>query len=117
MKFDNNHIVLRVSQWFTQFNHISCRGGDQSLFVERNLFQSLNGFDERLTIYEDNEFISRLYKNSKFIVIQKAVITSARKYLKNGVWKLQYHFLMIHIKHALGATQKEIVYYYQKSIK
>lgn len=117
MKFNNDHIVLKVSQWFTQFNFQSCRGGDQSLFVERNLFKSLNGFNENLIIYEDNEFISRLYKASKFTVIQKSVITSARKYLKNGVWKLQYHFLMIHIKNTTGATQNELLSYYQKNIK
>lgn len=116
MKFDNNHIVLRVSQWFTQFNHISCRGGDQSLFVARYLFRKLNGFDENLTIYEDNEFVSRLYKNSKFVVIQKSVISSARKYLKIGVWKLQFHFIMIHIKNTFGASQNELLHYYKKHI-
>jgi hypothetical protein len=31
MKFDYRHPVLMISQWFTRFNHISCRGGDQSL--------------------------------------------------------------------------------------
>lgn len=117
MKFDNNHIVLKVSQWFTQFNLKSCRGGDQSLFVERKLFEKLNGFNESLTIYEDNELIHRLYKNSKFTVIQKPVLTSARKYLKNGVWRLQFHFMMIHIKFLLGANQENLIAYYQKNIK
>ena len=117
MRFDNQHIVLKVSQWFTQFNHISCRGGDQSLFVEKMLFEKLNGFNESLTIYEDNEFISRLYKNSKFTVIQKTVTTSARKYIKNGVWKLQFHFMMIHIKNSFGTSQKQLLKYYQKNIK
>jgi rSAM/selenodomain-associated transferase 2 len=117
MKFDNNHIVLKISQWFTKFNHKSCRGGDQSLFVERNLFEELNGFNENLTIYEDNELISRLYKNSKFVVIQKSVITSARKYLQNGVWTLQFHFIMIHLKYWLGSSQENLVRYYQKNIK
>ena len=117
MKFDNNHIVLKVSQWFTQFNHKSCRGGDQSLFVERNLFKKLNGFNEKLTIYEDNELIHRLYKNSKFTVIQKPVTTSSRKYLKNGVWRLQFHFMMIHIKFLLGLNQENLTSYYQKNIQ
>jgi hypothetical protein len=27
MKFDYRHPVLMISQWFTRFNHISCRGG------------------------------------------------------------------------------------------
>ena len=116
MKFDSNHIVLKVSQWFTQFNHKSCRGGDQSLFVERNLFEKLNGFNENLAIYEDNEFISRLYKNSTFTVIQKTVITSARKYYKNGVWRLQYHFIIIHILNCMGFSNSSLQEYYSKNI-
>lgn len=117
MKFDSNHIVLKISQWFTKFNHRSCRGGDQSLFVESKLFHRLNGFNEKLVIYEDNEFIDRLYKNSNFVVIQKAIITSARKYIKNGVWTLQFHFVRIHLKNWFGASQNEILNYYQKNIK
>ncbi len=117
MKFDNNHIVLKVSQWFTRFNFLAFRGGDQSLFIERKLFEKLKGFNESFTIYEDNELIDRLYKNSKFAVIQKKITTSARKYIKNGIWKLQFHFLMIHIKYWLGTSQENIVKYYQKNIK
>ena len=116
MKFDSNHIVLRISQWFTQFNHKSCRGGDQSLFVEKKLFHELGGFNENLIIYEDNDFIHRLYKNSKFIVIPKTVTTSARKYIKNGVWTLQFHFLIIHLKFWLGSSQGKLIEYYQKNI-
>jgi rSAM/selenodomain-associated transferase 2 len=117
MKFDYNHIVLKVSQWLTQFNFQSCRGGDQSLFVEKNLFEKLNGFNENLTIYEDNELIARLYATSKFTVVQKSVTTSARKYLKNGIWKLQFHFLMIHLKYWLGSSQENLIDYYHKNIK
>lgn len=117
MKFDHNHIVLKASQWFTRFNFQAFRGGDQSLFVEKQLFEKINGFKENLMIYEDNELISRLYKNSKFTVIQKNVTTSTRKYLKNGVWTLQFHFMMIHIKFWLGSSQKKLVAYYKKNIK
>lgn len=117
MKFDSDHIVLKVSQWFTQFNLKCCRGGDQSLFVQQKLFHQLNGFDKKLIINEDNEFIHRLYQNSKFTVIQKTVTTSARKYVKNGVCKLQFHFIMIHFKNWLGANQDALVQYYQKNIK
>ncbi len=117
MKFDSNHIILKVSQWFTQFNHKSCRGGDQSLFVEKQLFEKLNGFDEKLAIYEDNELIHRLYKKSKFKVIQKSVTTSARKYIRNGVWKLQYHFFAIHIQYWLGTSQEKLIHYHQKNIR
>jgi hypothetical protein len=36
----------------------SCRGGDQSLFITKELFKELKGFDENFVIYEDNEIIS-----------------------------------------------------------
>jgi Glycosyltransferases involved in cell wall biogenesis len=51
MKFDSKHLVLVFSQWFTKFNFKVCRGGDQSLFVSKNLFQKLSGFNEQYAIY------------------------------------------------------------------
>jgi rSAM/selenodomain-associated transferase 2 len=117
MKFDNNHIVLLVSQYFTKFNRQAFRGGDQSLFVVKNTFESLSGFNEKLTLYEDNEIISRLYKKYNFTVIQKNIITSARKYLKNGVWTLQFHFTLIHLKYWLGHDNENLVNYYKKNVK
>jgi GT2 family glycosyltransferase len=95
MKFDYRH-PLMISQWFSN----SCRGGDQSLFITNELFKELKGFDENFVIYEDNEIISRLPK--QFVVIPDYIITSARRYHQNGIWRLQYHFSIIHLKRRLG---------------
>ncbi|TDE03582.1 TIGR04283 family arsenosugar biosynthesis glycosyltransferase [Flavobacterium hiemivividum] len=116
IKFDYEHPVLMVSQWFTRFNHISCRGGDQSLFVTKRLFEEIKGFDEQFMIYEDNEIISRLYAKKQFIVIPDYVITSARRYQQNGVWRLQYHFSIIHLKRKLGHSTESMLEYYKKNI-
>ena len=116
MKFDSNHPVLTISQYFTRFNFKACRGGDQSLFVSRNIFDSLNGFNEEFEIYEDCDFIGRIYERYKFTVINDYVVTSARKYAKNGTLKLQYHFAVIHIKKWLGADAVELSRYYKKNI-
>jgi rSAM/selenodomain-associated transferase 2 len=116
MKFDSNHIVLKVSQWFTQFNFKACRGGDQSLFITKDLFIELNGFNENYTIYEDNELIARIYKASKFVVIQDFIITSSRKYKQNGYWKLQCHFFVIHLMNNLGFNEEKLLHYYKKNI-
>lgn len=118
MKFDSNHVLLKFLQWFTKFNLKSCRGGDQSLFVEKQLFQELNGFNEGFLIYEDNEFIFRLYEKSKFTVIQDNLITSSRRYKENGYWKLQYHFLIIHVLYNFKIyDQNDIFSYYKRNIK
>jgi len=116
LKFDYPHPVLLVSQFFTRFNLSWCRGGDQSLFIEKSLFSSLQGFDESYIIYEDCEFINRLYEQKQFTIIPKSVKTSARKYKVNGTWKLQYHFAMIHIKKSKGASPEELYAYYKKHI-
>jgi rSAM/selenodomain-associated transferase 2 len=116
LKFDYPHPVLLVSQFFTRFNKSWCRGGDQSLFIEKSLFETLNGYDENYTIYEDCEFINRLYEKDEFTIIPKSVKTSARKYKVKGTWKLQYHFAMIHIKKFKGASPEALYAYYKKHI-
>jgi len=116
MKFDHSHPVLFVSQWFTRVNHISCRGGDQSLFVTKELFNKIGGYDESYIIYEDNEIIKRLYQAGKFAIIPKYLITSARRYRENGVWQLQYHFTVIHFKRRLGHSLESMLDYYRKNV-
>lgn len=116
MKFDRKHIILRISQWFTRFNYKACRGGDQSLFVSRAIFDRLNGFDEDYMVYEDCEFIGRIYDQYHFTVIKKYVITSARRYTTNGTFKLQYHFAVIHLKKWTGANAGTLTRYYNKHI-
>lgn len=116
MKFDSWHPVLLVSQFFTRFNVSWCRGGDQSLFITKTLFQELKGFNESYPIYEDCEFIHRLYEEAEFTVIPKSVVTSARKYREKGTWRLQYHFAMIHFKKSKGASPEELHSYYKKYV-
>lgn len=116
MKFDSNHLVLKVSQWFTQFNYKFCRGGDQSLFVKKEVFQQLQGYKESFIIYEDCEFISRIYDDYNFTIINAILTTSARKYRNNGTVTLQYHFTIIHLKKLFGASPESLSNYYQKNI-
>jgi rSAM/selenodomain-associated transferase 2 len=117
MKFNNNHWWLKLAGWLTKFNWRACRGGDQSQFITKALFDELNGFDERFIIYEDNDLINKLYAKDQFVVIQEEwLITSSRKYQKYGIWKLQYYFWVIYIKKWFGASPEELHQYYLKNI-
>ena len=116
MKFDSNHWWLKLSGWFTQFNWKICRGGDQSQFITKALFNNIGGFDERFVVYEDNDLIDKLYGRKQFKVIQEWIITSPRRYHSNGIWKLQYHFCVLHFKKWFGASADEIWAYYKKNI-
>ncbi len=116
MQFNSTHWWLRLVSWFTQFNWRVCRGGDQSQFVTKTLFDSIGGYNEAYTIYEDHILIGALYKRNQFVVIPKILTTSARLYQRHGVWKLQYHFMVIYIKKWCGASSEDLHKYYKKNI-
>lgn len=116
LKFDSSKPLLNISQWFTRFNFKICRGGDQSLFIKKENFYTLNGYDETFDVYEDCEFINRIYDKFSFTIIQDYITTSARRYNQNGTWRLQYFFAVIHLKKWFGASAKELYNYYLKHI-
>lgn len=116
MQFDNNHWWLRLASWLTQFHWRACRGGDQSQFITKSLFNDIGGFDEAYTIYEDNILINELYARKEFVVIPQKIKTSSRRYEKYGIWKLQYHFWTIYVKKWFGASSEELLSYYKKHI-
>ena len=108
MKFDTSKKFLRFFAWFSRINNRLCRGGDQSLFILNDLFLKTGGFNEKYIIYEDTEFICRLYKISNFKVLPQHVVTSARKYEQFGTLRLQYHFGIIHLKNLLGSGPDQL---------
>ncbi len=116
LQFDSNHPVLGFFAWCTRINHQICRGGDQSLFISKKLFRKAGGFNARYTIYEDNEFIGRIYKLANFTILPNTVKTSARRYQNKGVFTLQYHFGIVHLKHYLGAGPASLYSYYKQHI-
>jgi len=116
MKFDSDSRFLGFFAWFSRLNIKLCRGGDQSLFITQNLFKSLEGFNEDYRVYEDNEFIGRLYAQTPFKVLPQRVKTSARRYEKHGKITLQYHFGIIHLKNSLGAGPEQLYQYYRQHI-
>ncbi|GAA4273056.1 TIGR04283 family arsenosugar biosynthesis glycosyltransferase [Aquimarina gracilis] len=116
MKFDYNHWWLRFLSWLTQFESKRCRGGDQSQFITKELFEEIDGYDESYVVYEDNELVDRLFALKEFVIIPKYVITSARRYREIGVWRLQYHFLNIHMRKWLGASSEDLYRYYKEKV-
>ena len=116
MRFDSDSRFLKFFAWFSRINHTVCRGGDQSLFITRELFFKAKGFNEDYIVYEDNEFIGRLYKKTYFKILPQRVQTSARRYEERGMVQLQYHFGMIHLNYYLGAGPEKLYQYYRRNI-
>jgi rSAM/selenodomain-associated transferase 2 len=114
--FDHPHWFLKANCWFTRFNVNAVRFGDQSLFATREVFMKSGGFREDLVVMEDQEIIHRLKRNGKFTVMNAAVTTSARKYLENGIYRMQGIFFRIWLLYYLGYSQDYILEVYKSLI-
>lgn len=116
LAFEPAHWFLDFFAWWTRFNHPFCRGGDQSLFIPKAWFEALGGFNEAFRIYEDNEFTGRVYRQYPFAVLPEKITTSARRYHEAGIYRLQYHYTVVHLKRRLGSTPEALYAYYEKKI-
>lgn len=117
LAFDYEHWFLKANAWFTKFDVNAVRFGDQSLFVTKEVFQKTGGFREDLLMMEDQEIIHRIKKYAKFTVLNDFVITSARKYLDNGVYRMQGIFYRIWAMYYLGYSQKEMLTVHRRLIR
>ena len=117
LSFDYKHWFLKMNCWFTRFNVNAVRFGDQSLFVQKEIFNNAGGFREDLLLMEDQEIIHRLKRQGKFVVLNGQVITSARKYLDNGICKMQLIFYTIWMLYYLGLSQQNLLKVYRRIIK
>ncbi|MEQ9412525.1 MAG: glycosyl transferase, partial [Cyclobacteriaceae bacterium] len=115
-QFDSKSWLLKANAYCTRFNGIMCRGGDQTLFIKRALFDSLNGFDERFIIMEDYDIIQRIRKNNRFRIIPKCITVSARKYKSNSWLRVQIANLTIFIMYFLKQPSKKMASLYKRML-
>ncbi|MBT9392626.1 TIGR04283 family arsenosugar biosynthesis glycosyltransferase [Hymenobacter sp. NST-14] len=88
-RFDSGHPLLRLNSYGTRFKGLMSRGGDQTLFITRDLFRALGGFNERFVVMEDFEIIQRIRRRASFLIVPQSVLVSARKYETNGWLRVQ----------------------------
>jgi rSAM/selenodomain-associated transferase 2 len=117
LAFDMPHWFLRAHAWFTRFDAVLARFGDQSLFVQRSIFEQAGGYREDLLVLEDQEITRRLKRLTRLRVLPGLIITSARKYRENGVFRLQAAFYLLTGFYYLGVAQPTLLRVYRAIIR
>ena len=117
-KFSNfRNPLLHINGFFTRFPYHWCRGGDQTLFIKKSVFDQLSGFNEQYVIMEDYEFLDRMKSaNVSFKVIPKSIRVSARKYEKNSYLKVQLANLKAMRMYRNGIEPQGIKDFYQQAL-
>ncbi len=85
LKFDAPHFIYKVLSRLSKLNCTVATFGDQTLFIRRTTFEAIGQYKE-ISILEDLEIQTRIRKAGSFIKLDHAVITSARRFEKNGLF-------------------------------
>lgn len=117
LAFDHPHWLLKCYAWFTRFDVDAFRFGDQTLFITAEAFRSIGGFRTDRTVMEDQEIVIRLKKTHRFTLMSGQAVTSARRYLTNGIVRLQALFTVIWLMYQFGARDETLVSYYRKRMR
>jgi hypothetical protein len=75
-------LVAAGINWRTRVTHSAT--GDQAIFVRRSVFEESDGFRE-WPLFEDVDFVSRMKRAGRFVVVHSRVGVSARRHIKYGV--------------------------------
>ena len=114
--YDSNSWLLKMNALLSRFDTFGGMGGDQTLFITKNLFQQTDGFDGSMKIMEEFEFCARARKQGKYKIINKPVLISARKYDTNGWFTVQKANYTIVKMYQKGASQESMVSKYKEML-
>ncbi len=105
-------IIETMMNWRSCLTGIAT--GDQVIFVRRNVFMQAGGYPE-IKLMEDIELSKKLKKFSKPACIKNAVITSSRRWEKNGIVKTTLLMWQLRLLYFLGVSpDKLFTRYYRK---
>jgi len=105
VKLDSSALPYRVIgamiSWRSRISRVGT--GDQAIFVRREVFARLGGFPE-LDLCEDLEFSRRLKRAGRVACLRSRVITSARRWNRDGLARTVLRMWMIRAMYLAGVS-------------
>jgi len=115
--FDRSVKGLQFNSSLSKYQGICFRGGDQTLYMTREFFRKIGGFDNGTIIMEDYEILLRARKYEKINIMPGKVIISARKMEQNNYFRTNVINVLVFSLFFLGFSQKTLVNIYQRFVK
>lgn len=113
LRFDHDHLVLRISSFLSGFGYRLFHYGDSGYFVRRSVFRELGGFHP-MSFLEDIDFWLRLNRRHKVVIAETSVLTSARRFRQVGVARQQALGTMIVLLYMLGVGAPRLAQFYRR---
>jgi rSAM/selenodomain-associated transferase 2 len=85
--------------------------GDQAIFVRRQVFQEIGGYPN-LVLMEDIEFSRRLKRAGKIACLHDRVVTSARRWQQDGVFRTIVRMWVLRLGYFWGVPAERLRAFY-----
>ena len=109
MKFDSNKWLLLLIAYLSNLR-VRLAGivfGDQGMFIRKDIFMGMGGFAD-IPIMEDLEFSGRLRRSIKPKQLENVIVTSARRFEKNGVMRTIFFMHKMKILYWMGKNPEDL---------
>ncbi|MBW4613493.1 MAG: TIGR04283 family arsenosugar biosynthesis glycosyltransferase [Desmonostoc vinosum HA7617-LM4] len=115
LQIDAPLLSLRLVEWGVNLrSHFwQMPYGDQAIFLTKQVFQQVGNFPD-LPIMEDFELMRHLKRLGRIVIIPTPVITSARRWLRKGVFKTTLINQIVIIAYLLGVSPAQIRSWYRQ---
>lgn len=90
--------------------------GDQGIFVTRRLFEAVGGFAE-IPLMEDIELSGRLRRLARPVCLSSRIVTSSRRWERNGILRTVLTMLTLRTAYRLGADPRWLVRFYYPNLQ
>ncbi|HQR37070.1 MAG TPA: TIGR04283 family arsenosugar biosynthesis glycosyltransferase [Blastocatellia bacterium] len=81
--------------------------GDQAIFATRKAFDRLEGF-KPWPLFEDVDFVTRLKRVGRFVVLSGPVVLSDRRYAQMGPWRTTLRMWWLRVRYWLGHSPDDL---------
>jgi len=102
-----------IYNWWAKFSQNFLPHATNSILVKKEIFEKISGFDEKIKIGEDHDFVRRASKIGKFGFIEiEPILTSVRRFEREGRLKTYLKILLAGIYIVfLGPVKTDIFKY------
>ena len=106
-------VIGKLSSWRSRLNRIPF--GDQAIFIRREYFRKIGGYKE-IPIMEDAELMRRIKKSgNKIWIFYERVMTSPRRWEKEGVIYCILRNWTLQALYALGISPHKLARFYKSN--
>ena len=117
-RFDKKSFFLQLNAAFTAKDSIFTGGGDQCLFIKKEIYKALGGFNEDQVLMEDFEFFGRMKENNlRYQIIRNDLVVSARKYQNNSYLRINLTNFLLVVLFKWGYPAKKLKWLHDRLIK